>query len=74
MIVSRLKELVAMREREVGHTIQNKDIADETGLTEHTIGRWMKPEPIDRIEAKVLLRLSMWLNCEAGDLLHIEYR
>lgn len=73
MVRSRLKELVAIKEREVGKVIQQKDIAEATGLAEPTIGRWMRPTPFTRIETDVVIKLCEYLGCSLGDLLFIDY-
>lgn len=79
MIVrSRLKELVAQVERKHG-TVQQREIAKETKLTENTISRWMKPDPFSRIESHAALELCKYLSrklersVELGDLLYIDY-
>lgn len=69
---SKLKELVAERERITGYRIRQTDIAAATGLNPNTISRWMSPEPFDRLEAKALTRLCTWLNCDVGTLLYID--
>lgn len=73
VVRSRLKELIAQKERLVGRSIQQKEVAAETGLTEHTIGRWMKPDPLSRIETDVAIPLCVYLGCTLGDLLYIDY-
>jgi DNA-binding Xre family transcriptional regulator len=73
VVRSRLKEIVAQKERTVNRSIQQKEIAEVTGLTEHTISRWMRPTPFTRIETDVALKLCQYLNCELGELLYIDY-
>jgi DNA-binding Xre family transcriptional regulator len=72
VVRSRLKELMAIKEREVGHIIQQKDIAEAIGVAEPTIGRWMRPTPFERIETEVVIKLCAYLNCALGDLLFID--
>lgn len=72
-IHSRLKELLALKEREEKRVIQQKEVAEATGLTEHTISRWMRPTPLSRIETDVVLKLCKYLKCSLGDLLFIDY-
>lgn len=73
IVLSRLKELVAQKERQIGRKILQKEIAEATALTEHTIGRWMEPTPFDRLETKAVRRLCKFLDCQIGDLLYIDY-
>lgn len=70
---SRLKELVLKKEIERGDRIQQKEIAEATGLDENTISRWMSPKPFQKIDVKPIVELCKWLKCEVGDLLFIDY-
>lgn len=69
---SRLKVLIAQKEVELGHAIKHGEIAKATGLNEHTITRWMRPEAFDRIETNAAVKLCEYLGCELGDLLYID--
>ncbi len=69
IVRSTLKELVARKERELNRLIHNKEIAEATGISEHTIGRWMRPDAFGQIDPKVALALCDFLSCEFGDLL-----
>lgn len=79
VVRSKLKELVAQIERKKSRVVQQQEIANETGLTENTVSRWMKPDPFDRIETKTAVRLCAYVTqnlgrkCEIGDLLFIDY-
>lgn len=76
---SRFKELVAQIERAENRPIQQQEIAQETGLDDHTISRWMGPKPFKRFESDTVLRLCQYASMrlgkpvEIGDLLHIDY-
>lgn len=72
VVRSRLKELVARREREKGASITGEMIAKETGLNVGTVSRWMQPKPMQRIDGDVAARLCEYLNCELGDLLYVD--
>lgn len=72
VVKSRLKELVARREQELGRRIEQQEIVAATELDKNTISRWMSPEPIRRIEVKAWLRLAAWLDCNPSDLLAFE--
>ena len=71
-VKSRLKELVAIKERQSNRELTNGDIAVATGISEHTIGKWMKPRPLTQINADVVRRLCKYLECQIGELLYIE--
>ena len=70
---SKMKELVALRERQTGARIHQKDIVEATKLNPNTVSRWMSPEPISRIEETVVIPLCRFFNCELGDLVYIDY-
>lgn len=72
-MLSRLKELVAKKEREAQKAISQGDIAKATGLDPHTVSRWMQPKPFARIEADAAKKLCNFLGCQIGDLLYIDY-
>lgn len=69
---SRLKELVAERERKEQRRIHQKQIAEEAKVSEMAVSRWMRPEPFMKIEVEVATKLCKWLGCEIGDLLYFE--
>jgi DNA-binding Xre family transcriptional regulator len=70
---SNLKNLIAQRERDENRSIPHGEIAQSTGLDEHTIGRWMRPTPFSRIEVASAAALCQYLKCTWNDLLVIEY-
>lgn len=69
---SKMAELVARRERELGKRIFQKDIVEATNLNPNTISRWMSPEPLTRIEENVIVPLCEYLGCEIGDIIYID--
>lgn len=69
---SRMRILMAERESREGRRISQKEVAEETGLSEMTISRWMKPTPFGHIEADPLERLCRYLDCEIGDLVYFD--
>lgn len=71
-VKSRLKELVARKEQESGVRIQQKEIAEATGLDDNTISRWMSPKAFTKLDVKPLERLCRYLGCEIGDLLYLD--
>lgn len=72
-LISKMKELLALREREIGRRIYQNEISRATKLNPNTITRWMSPEPFTRIEAPVIIPLCRYFSCRVGDLLEIDY-
>lgn len=72
VIRSRLKEIVARQEGTAGRRIEQKDIAEATGLTPQTISRWMSPRPFARIESATATELCKYLGCTLDDLLYFD--
>lgn len=70
---SRLKELIALKERVEGRVITNTEIAEATGLQLNAVARWMKPTEIKRIESRVVKELCSFLGVGIGDLLFIDH-
>lgn len=73
IVRSRLKELIALKEREEGRVITNTEIAEATGLQLNAVARWMKPTEIKRIESRVVKELCAFLKVDIGDLLFIDH-
>lgn len=57
---SRLREIVLQKELDNGKRILQIDIANETGLTETTISKWMDVKPLKRIEVETMMTLARW--------------
>lgn len=72
-MISRMKELLAVKERELGRRIKQNEIVKETHLNPNTVSRWLSPEPFSRIEAQAIIPLCRYFNCKVGDLLEIDY-
>jgi transcriptional regulator with XRE-family HTH domain len=70
---SKMLELVARREIEMGRRIQQKEIAEATGLTPNTISRWMQPKGFRSIDGDVLEALARYFKCRIDDLVYIDY-
>jgi DNA-binding Xre family transcriptional regulator len=72
-VKSRLKEIIAKRERDLGRRIPQREIVEATGINPNTVSRWMSPEPIARIEESVIVPLCRFLNVQVGDLVYIDF-
>lgn len=73
VVRSRLNEIVAQRENEIGQRIQQRAIAEQTGLNPNTISRWMSPEPLTKIDSVTVIALCRYFGVQIGDLLVIDY-
>jgi hypothetical protein len=69
VFVSLVKEHHARKERELGRIIENREVAADTGLSEHTIGTWMKPREFRSADAEVVGALATFYNVPWSDLL-----
>ena len=61
VVRSKVKEIVAQREREWGRRITNRELAKATEMREQTISNWMSPEPVERIHIAPAQRLAAYL-------------
>ncbi len=71
VVRSNLFALARKRESETGRRLTNRDISKGTGISEHTIGRWMKGE-VTQVNTQVVGELCEFFGCEIGDLLYVE--
>lgn len=69
-IQNRMKELVAIKERQDGRRYTHEDIAAITGVSRGSITTYMNNRA-GRFDEAVLLRICSWLDCTIGDLLVI---
>lgn len=69
IVISRLPELAAFKARDEGRKpYTNKEIAQATGISEHTIGAWMNNQRITLIHVNIALKIADFLGCEFNDL------
>lgn len=69
---NRLLELIQGKERELGRRLSYSEIARATGVGEKVIQRWVE-EGVTRFDAKVIIGICRFFECEVGDLLYIEW-
>jgi hypothetical protein len=69
VFVSRVKEFVARKERELGRSIENREIAGEINVAEHTVGAWLKPREFRTADAEVVGALAAYFGVEWYELL-----
>lgn len=70
-IRNRFLILLAEKEKIQGRRIRNKEIAEITGVTEHTVARWIRND-IGKIDLPVLESFCEYFGCDVGDLLYID--
>lgn len=68
---SRFLTLVSIKEHEIGRRIKAIEIAEATGVSPATVGRWLKNE-VNKFEGPVLEAFCSYFDCDVGDLLYIE--
>lgn len=70
---SRLRDLVLDKERREGRRIQQREIAEQTGLTEATVSKWMDPfRSFTQLRSDAVISLCRWVPCTYNDLLTME--
>lgn len=72
MIIPKLVKLVGQKEGELGRRLTQQEIAEMTGINAHTISRWMRGEPMARVEGVVLLPLMEFFDCTPNDLFDVK--
>lgn len=65
---TRLKTLMLQKGVKEDKAITQKEVAEQTGVSLPTIGRWYNGN-IDRVEADTVDKLASYFQCEMGDLL-----
>jgi putative transcriptional regulator len=68
---NRFFHLLSEKERQLGRRITNKEIAQATGISAHTIGSWFRNE-VTKFEAPIVERLCDYFDCDLGELLYFE--
>jgi DNA-binding Xre family transcriptional regulator len=68
---NRILILVTEKERSLGRRITQKEIAQNIGVSEQLIGRWMKNK-VKQFDGETIEKLCVYFNCEVGELLYID--
>ena len=66
-----LKQLVLNKAAQVGHTISQREVAEQTGLSLPAINRWFSGK-VDRVEPDTVGKLTTYLGCEMTDLISLQ--
>lgn len=64
---SNLKQLMLKKSVELGEPLNQSKVAEHTGLSLPTIGRWYKDD-VDRLEAGTIAKLCDFLGCTFEEL------
>lgn len=67
---SNLEALVLKKSAERGKRITQRELAEATGLSLPTIGRWYKSD-VDRIDLATVAPLTKFLGCSFGELVEL---
>lgn len=70
-IVNRFQELLAIKGRREKRRISQRTAAEESGLTQVTIGRYARNE-VTRYDEVIVLAMCKYLDCTVGEFLVIE--
>jgi DNA-binding Xre family transcriptional regulator len=68
---NRLFLLLNEKERQLGRSITQTELAEELHVTNSIISRWMRNK-VERFDAPMIEKLCAYFNCQVGDLLYIE--
>lgn len=66
-----LKPLMLKKSVELNRRLTQQEVADATGLSVPTIGRWYRGE-VDRIEKDTVVKLMGYFNCSFEELISFE--
>ena len=69
MVVSKMRRLRFEKEEQEGRKLTYEALQQETGLAPNTLARFLKSEPLDRIDANTIDALCRFFSCGIGDLL-----
>lgn len=69
IVISGVPELALRKAREESRKITNREIAEETGLSEATIGNWMKMKRMKFINVESLEILMRYFDCDIDEIL-----
>jgi DNA-binding Xre family transcriptional regulator len=70
-IKNRLRELLAIKERQDGRNYSQREVAESLGLSKVAVDRFARNETT-RFDEHIVLALCEFLGCGIGDLLIIE--
>lgn len=71
VILNRVAELLAIKERREGRRITQKAAAEELGVPESTFARWYRND-ITRRDDWLVLKLMDYFDCDLDELLIVE--
>lgn len=70
-VKNRLFLLVSDKERALGERITYKEIAENIGVSEPVIARWMRNE-VNQFDGNVIAKLCAYFACDISDLLYLD--
>lgn len=68
---NRLLFLLTEKERAEGRRIPQAEVAKAIGVSNHTIGNWIRND-VAKVEASIVENLCEYFGCELWDLLYLE--
>lgn len=67
VVKNRVKELLAIKEREVGHAISEAELAEITGLSEGAVRNWLENR-VTRFDSKPMLQFCWYFDIGLSEL------
>jgi predicted transcriptional regulator len=68
---TQLKALMLKKAHETGEPITQKQIAQETGISQPALGRWYKGT-VDKLEYQTVEKLMRYFGCDLWDLVTVK--
>lgn len=66
-----LKTLMLKKAHETGEPLTQKQIAQDTKISQPTLSRWYQGQ-VDRLEYETVEKLMRYFGCELGDLISVK--
>lgn len=69
----RLVQLLLEKDAKAGRRFTQAEHAENIGIPENTLSRWMRNPEIKRVDHDIVVKLCSYLGCQIGDLLYIDW-
>lgn len=69
----RLVQLLLEKDMKTGRRLTQVEHAENIGIPENTLSRWMRNDEIKRIDHDIVVKLCAYIGCEIGELLYIDW-
>lgn len=72
VVRSRLAEHLELKSQELGFTVTQKQVSEATGLRPATVNKFMRRDPIERIDVDVVSKLADFFSIPFSEMLDIQ--